>query len=67
MVSEPKGTGEAFDNVMKDFYSAVKKGKGALFMAVCRGKVCDMFLDPAIFNDMEWTGVTAWDILNNCP
>ena len=39
MVVEPKGTGEAFDGVMKDYYGAIKKGQGGLFMAVCRGKV----------------------------
>lgn len=39
VVIEPKGTGDAFDAVMKDFYTAVKKGRGALFMAVYRGKV----------------------------
>ena len=39
VVSEPKGTGEAFDAVMKEYYGAVRKGQGGLFMAVCRGKV----------------------------
>ena len=39
VVTEPKGTGEAFDTVMKDYYGAIKKGRGGLFMAVCRGKV----------------------------
>lgn len=39
VVTEPKGTGEAFDGVMKDYYGAIKKGQGGLFMAVCRGKV----------------------------
>lgn len=39
VVCEPKGTGDAFDAVMKDFYTAVKKGRGALFIAVYRGKV----------------------------
>jgi Fanconi anemia group J protein len=40
VVTEPKGTGEAFDTVMKDYYTAIKRGQGGLFMAVCRGKVC---------------------------
>lgn len=39
VVTEPKGTGEAFDAVMKEYYSAIRKGQGGLFMAVCRGKV----------------------------
>ena len=39
VVTEPKGTGEAFEGVMKDYYGAIRKGQGALFMAVCRGKV----------------------------
>ena len=39
VVSEPKGTGEAFDAVMKEYYTAIRKGQGGLFMAVCRGKV----------------------------
>ncbi|KAL0027241.1 hypothetical protein WJX77_006278 [Trebouxia sp. C0004] len=41
VVIEPKGTGEAFDTVMKDYYTAVKRGQGGLFMAVCRGKVSE--------------------------
>lgn len=40
VVTEPKGTGEAFDTVMKDYYTAINRGQGGLFMAVCRGKVC---------------------------
>ena len=39
VVTEPKGTGEAFDTVMKDYYTAIRRGQGGLFMAVCRGKV----------------------------
>ena len=39
VVTEPKGTGEAFDGVMKEYYGAIRKGQGGLFMAVCRGKV----------------------------
>lgn len=39
VVTEPKGTGEAFEGVMKDYYGAIRKGQGGLFMAVCRGKV----------------------------
>ena len=39
VVTEPKGTGDAFDAVMKEYYGAVRKGQGGLFMAVCRGKV----------------------------
>ena len=39
VVTEPKGTGDAFDAVMKEYYGAVRKGQGSLFMAVCRGKV----------------------------
>ena len=49
VVSEPKGTGDAFDAVMKDFYTAVKKGKGALFIAVYRGKVyCFLLLSCSL-------------------
>ena len=39
VVVEPKGTGEAFDGVMKEYYGAIRKGQGGLFIAVCRGKV----------------------------
>ena len=39
VVTEPKGTGDAFDGVMRDYYGAIRKGQGGLFMAVCRGKV----------------------------
>ena len=45
VVSEPKGTGDAFDTVMKDFYTAVRTGRGALFIAVYRGKVHTLLHD----------------------
>lgn len=51
VVTEPKGTGEAFEGVMKDYYGAIRKGQGGLFMAVCRGKVtspCASFVHPSI-------------------
>ncbi|KAK9806231.1 hypothetical protein WJX72_006639 [[Myrmecia] bisecta] len=38
LVSEPRGTGEAFDGVMTEYYAAIRKGKGAVFLAICRGK-----------------------------
>lgn len=39
LVSEPRGTGEAFDDAMSTFYTAIKEGRGAIFFAICRGKV----------------------------
>ena len=36
---EPHGTGEAFDGVMKEYYDAIAEGRGAIFFAICRGKV----------------------------
>ena len=43
VVSEPRGMGDDFDAVMAEFYDGVRSGRGALFLAVCRGKVG---LDP---------------------
>lgn len=37
--TEPRGTGDAFDKTMKTHYANIKAGKGAVFMAVFRGKV----------------------------
>ena len=39
LVCEPRGTGKAFDGVMAAFYAAVRSGRGAIFFAICRGKV----------------------------
>lgn len=39
VVCEPRGTGDAFDAVMADFYTAIRNGRGAIFFAICRGKV----------------------------
>ena len=39
VVQEPRGTGEAFDAAMADFYAAIDSSRGCLFFAVCRGKV----------------------------
>lgn len=36
---EPHGTGEAFDAAMKEYYGAIAQGRGAIFFAICRGKV----------------------------
>ncbi len=38
-MSEPRGSGEAFTTAMAQFYAAVASGRGALFFAICRGKV----------------------------
>ena len=38
VVSEPRTTGE-LPAAMSQFYAAVASGRGALFFAVCRGKV----------------------------
>ena len=38
VVSEPRGTGE-LPAAMSQFYAAVASGRGALFFAICRGKV----------------------------
>ena len=39
MVQEPRGTGDAFDAAMRDFYAGIDGGRGAVLFAVCRGKV----------------------------
>ena len=39
LVCEPHGTGEAFDSAMKTYYDAIAEGRGAIFFAICRGKV----------------------------
>ena len=39
LVCEPHGTGEAFDSAMKTYYDAIAAGQGAIFFAICRGKV----------------------------
>ena len=39
LVCEPHGTGEAFDAAMKTYYDAIAEGRGAIFFAICRGKV----------------------------
>lgn len=39
MVQEPRGTGDAFDAAMRDFYVGIDGGRGAVLFAVCRGKV----------------------------
>ncbi|KAK9837585.1 hypothetical protein WJX74_000931 [Apatococcus lobatus] len=41
IICEPRGTGELFDKAMSDYYSAIRRGKGGIFMAVCRGKVSE--------------------------
>ena len=40
VVQEPRGTGDAFDGAMRGFYAAIDSGRGCVFFAVCRGKVC---------------------------
>ena len=39
VASEPRGAGEAFDRAVSGYYDAVKAGRGALLLALCRGKV----------------------------
>jgi Helicase C-terminal domain len=39
VVQEPRGTGDAFDAAMRDFYAGIDGGRGAVLFAVCRGKV----------------------------
>ena len=46
LVCEPRGTGEAFDAVMAAFYAAIKTGGGAIFFAICRGKVSCCWAHP---------------------
>ncbi|BDA46571.1 probable regulator of telomere elongation helicase 1 homolog at N-terminal half [Coccomyxa sp. Obi] len=41
VVCEPRGTGDAFDAVMAEFYAAIRDGRGAIFFAICRGKVSE--------------------------
>lgn len=36
---EPRAAGDAFDLAIRRYYACVDEGGGALFMAVCRGKV----------------------------
>ncbi len=40
IVCEPRGAGDAFDEVMKDYYGAIETGRGAIMFAIYRGKVC---------------------------
>lgn len=39
IVCEPRGTGDAFDGVMRDYYGAIETGRGAIMFAIFRGKV----------------------------
>ena len=39
MVVEPRGSSEDFNKAIRRFKGLVDKGKGAIFLAVCRGKV----------------------------
>lgn len=39
VVQEPRGTGDAFDSAMRDFYAGIDGKRGAILFAVCRGKV----------------------------
>ncbi len=44
VVQEPRtGGNEGLQKVMAEYYGAISRGEGGLFMAVCRGKVgaCD--------------------------
>jgi Fanconi anemia group J protein len=42
IVAEPRGGGaEALDAALKEYYGAVASGRGALLLAVCRGKVSE--------------------------
>ena len=39
IVTEGREAGKGFDDAMAKYYAAIKRGSGALFIAVCRGKV----------------------------
>ncbi len=39
VVQEPRQAGDVFDKTIASYYEAIRKGKGGLFVAVCRGKV----------------------------
>lgn len=41
VVQEPRGTGDAFDSAMRDFYAGIDGKRGAVLFAVCRGKVSE--------------------------
>ena len=64
IVCEPRGTGDAFDAVMADFYSAIRAGRGAIFFAICRGKVqpfaCAHFLDSFPFTVVQQLLLIDW-------
>ena len=45
LVTEPRGSADEFNRAIRRFRSLVDSGKGAVFMAVCRGKVCTAW-DP---------------------
>ena len=47
LVVEPKGSADEFNKAIKRFRHLVDSGKGAVFMAVCRGKVCTCPSDAA--------------------
>lgn len=39
VLTEPREAGKGFDNMLTKYQSAVRQGRGALLVAVCRGKV----------------------------
>ncbi|GIL55719.1 hypothetical protein Vafri_11262 [Volvox africanus] len=41
VVVEPREAGKGFEDAMATYYTAVRTGKGGLFMAVCRGKASE--------------------------
>lgn len=50
VVAEPRGAGDDFDSVMRQYYGAVASGAGGLFLAVCRGKVSPHIYLPCARN-----------------
>ena len=43
--------GDDFEAVMADFYAGIRSGRGALFLAVCRGKVGTHTLSCSLLPD----------------
>jgi hypothetical protein len=59
IVPEPRKAGDEFDAAIAQYYKAVAEGRGGLFMAVCRGKVCALAGSPCCAGALLWMTVTA--------
>ena len=53
VVCEPRKSGSDFDDALKEYYAAVKDGRGGLFVAICRGKVSKAAWDASWGQDTK--------------